>query len=50
VDIETTREYNVNDARSFLSESGFDVDAVAPLVGGRVTSAFIRARKGVTTS
>jgi SAM-dependent methyltransferase len=50
VDMETTREYNVNDARSFLSDSGLDADQIAPLVNGRVTSAFIRARKGARAS
>jgi SAM-dependent methyltransferase len=45
VDIETTRVYDVEDARTFLSESGLDVDAIAPQVTGKVTSAFVRARK-----
>jgi arsenite methyltransferase len=45
VDIETTRVYDVEDARGFLAESGLDVDTIAPLVNGRVTSAFVRARK-----
>jgi SAM-dependent methyltransferase len=45
IDIETTRVYDVEDARSFLAESGLDVDRIAPLVNGRVTSAFVRARK-----
>ena len=45
VEIETTRVYDVEDARTYLSESGLDVDAIAPLVNGRVTSAFVRARK-----
>jgi SAM-dependent methyltransferase len=45
VDVETWRVYNVDDARAFLAESGVDVDRVAPLVEGRFTSAFVRARK-----
>jgi len=45
VTIETTRTYNVEDARTFLAESGLDVDAVAPLVNGKITSAFVRAQK-----
>jgi SAM-dependent methyltransferase len=45
VDIEITRTYRVDDARQFLSESGVDVDAVAPLVEGKFSSAFIRATK-----
>ena len=45
IEIETTRVYDVNDARVFLAESGLDVDAIAPLVNGRVTSAFVRATR-----
>ena len=45
VEIETTRVYELEDARAFLATSGLDVDALAPLVTGRVISAFIRARK-----
>jgi arsenite methyltransferase len=43
--IESTREYNVEDARRFLTEAGVDVDAIAPLVNGKFFSAFIRAGK-----
>ena len=50
IDIETTRVYDVDDARALLTESGLDVDAIAPLVNGRVTSAFIRARKPEASS
>ncbi len=50
VEIETTRVYDVQDARAYLSESGLDVDAIAPLVNGRVTSAFVRARKPEATA
>ena len=45
IDIETTRTYELEDARAFLATSGLNVDALAPLVTGRVTSAFVRARK-----
>ena len=45
ISIEVTRVYEVEDARAFLAQSGLDVDAVAPLVKGKVTSAFVRARK-----
>jgi arsenite methyltransferase len=45
IGIEVTRVYDVEDARAFLAQSGLDVDVVAPLVKGKVTSAFIRARK-----
>ena len=50
VEIETTRVYDVEDARSFLADSGLDVDAIAPLVNGRVTSAFVRAKKPEATA
>ena len=43
--LETTRVYNVEDARQFLTEAGVDVDAIAPQVNGKFMSAFIRATK-----
>src|SRR5688500_9735144 len=45
IEIETTRVYDVEDARGFLCESGLDVDAIAPAVKGRVASAFVRGRE-----
>jgi SAM-dependent methyltransferase len=45
VDLETTRVYDVEDAREFLAQSGLDADVLAPLVTGKVTSAFVRAQK-----
>ena len=45
VDLEPTRVYNIEDARVFLTGSGVDVDAIAPLVEGKFLSAFIRASK-----
>src|SRR3954452_5204724 len=45
VEIEPWRVYDVNDARSFLAESGLDVDALAPVVKDKFASAFNRARK-----
>jgi SAM-dependent methyltransferase len=45
IDIETTRVYNIEDARTFLSRQGVDVDAIAPQVEGKFMSAFIRATK-----
>ena len=45
VDIEPTRIYNVEDARRFLTREGVDVDAIAPQVGGKFMSAFVRAKK-----
>lgn len=47
VEIEPWRVYNVEDARSFLAETGLDVDALAPAVKDKFASAFIRARKDV---
>jgi len=45
ISIEPTREYDVEDARHFLTEAGVDVDAVAPRVNGKFFSAFVRANK-----
>ncbi len=47
VHVEPTRIYRAEDAREFLSEKGFDVDALAPQVDGKFLSAFIRATKPV---
>jgi arsenite methyltransferase len=45
VSFESTRIYNVEDARQFLSASGVDGDAIAAQVEGKFLSAFIRAKK-----
>src|ERR1700733_15299585 len=45
IDIEPTRVYNIEDARTFLSGQGGDVDTLAPQVEGKFMSAFIRATK-----
>jgi arsenite methyltransferase len=45
VDVDTWRVYDIEDARGFLTESGLDVDRIAPLVKDKFASAFIRARK-----
>ena len=45
IELDPWRVYEVNDARAFLTESGLDVDRIAPQVEGKVASAFIRARK-----
>ena len=45
VEVEPWRVYQVEDARSFLTDSGVDVDRIAPQVDGRFASAFVRARK-----
>lgn len=45
IDLEPTRVYHLDDARTFLSGQGIDVDAIAPLVDGKFFSAFVRATK-----
>jgi len=45
IDIEPTRVYNIEDARTFLSAEGIDVDSIAAQVDGRFMSAFIHATK-----
>lgn len=45
IEIEPTRVYDIEDARTFLSGEGIDVDAIAPQVEGKIMSAFIRAVK-----
>ena len=45
IDIEPTRVYSVEDARRFLADQGFDVDALAREVEGKFMSAFVRATK-----
>ncbi len=50
VEIEPTRVYRVEDARTFLEEAGLDADAVATEVDGRFMGAFVRARKPLTSA
>jgi arsenite methyltransferase len=45
VEVEPWRIYDIEDARSFLTEAGLDVDRLAPEMKGRFVSAFVRARK-----
>ncbi len=45
IDIEPTRVYSIEDARTFLSGQGIDVDAMVSAVQGKFMSAFIRAVK-----
>jgi len=47
IEIEPTRVYSIEDARTFLAGEGLDVDALAHDVEGRFLSAFIRAVKPV---
>jgi arsenite methyltransferase len=48
IGIEPTRVYNIEDARTFLSGQGIDVDVIAPQVEGKFMGAFIRASKPAT--
>ncbi len=48
IDIEPTRIYDIEDARTFLTGQAVDVDAIAPQVQGKFMSAFIRATKPPT--
>jgi len=45
VEVERWRIYKLEDARTFLTDRGLDVDQLAPQIDGRFASAFIRARK-----
>ncbi len=45
IEIEPTRIYRVEDARSFLDEQGIDADELAPVVDGKFAGAFVRASK-----
>jgi SAM-dependent methyltransferase len=45
VEVDPWRVYRLEDARAFLTESGVDVDRIAPQVEDRFASAFVRARK-----
>jgi len=49
VDVEPTRIYKAEDARSFLASSGLDA-SLADTVDGKFMSAFVRATKPVTAS
>ncbi len=50
ISIEPTRVYQVEDARSFLSGQGLDVDELAPQIDGKFMSAFVRAIKPATAA
>lgn len=45
ISVEVTREYQAEQARTFLESAGLDVDKLAAAVDGAFFSAFIRARK-----
>jgi SAM-dependent methyltransferase len=50
VEVEPWRVYRIDDARAFLTESGVDVDRLAPEVEDKFASAFIRASKPAAKS
>jgi ubiquinone/menaquinone biosynthesis C-methylase UbiE len=50
VEVEPWRIYRVEDARQFLTESGVDVERMAPEVDGKFASAFVRATKPAVTA
>src|SRR5213083_3069451 len=45
VEVEPWRIYKIDDARAFLTETGVDVDGLAPQVEDKLASASVRARK-----
>ena len=45
IEIEPTRVYSIEDARTFLLGQDIDVEALAPQVEGKFISAFVRAVK-----
>jgi SAM-dependent methyltransferase len=50
VEVDAWRIYRIDDARSFLAESGVDLDRLAPAVDGTFASAFVRATKPAITA
>src|SRR5580704_18455510 len=50
IDIEATRVYGIEDARTFLAGEGLDVDVLAKEVQGTFISGFIRAMKPATAA
>jgi len=50
IDIEPTRVYSVDDARTFLAGEGINADALARSLDGTFISAFIRAAKPASAS
>jgi arsenite methyltransferase len=47
IDIESTRVYRIQEALSFLSEKGVELESLSDQVDGKFISGFIRARKPV---
>jgi len=50
IDVEPTRIYQAEEARDFLTAAGLDADEMAPQIGDKFMSAFIRARKPQSSS
>lgn len=50
IDIEATRTYTIDDARTFLTGEGLDADTLAKEVEGKFISAFVRATKPASAS
>jgi SAM-dependent methyltransferase len=48
IDIEVTRVYGADEARSFLAGHGLDVDSMAKDIEGKFVSGFVRATKPAT--
>jgi hypothetical protein len=48
VEVEPWRIYKIDDAQAFLTETGVDVDRLAPQVEDRFASAFVRGTKPET--
>jgi SAM-dependent methyltransferase len=49
VDLEPTRVYTVDDAKSFLTESGLNTPEIAQQMDGKFASMFVRAIKPIAT-
>jgi ubiquinone/menaquinone biosynthesis C-methylase UbiE len=45
IEVEATRIYTAEQVKDFLAGANFDAEAMAPVVGGKFMSAFVRARK-----
>jgi arsenite methyltransferase len=45
IEIETTREYTIEDARAFLTGEGLNASALSEQLDGSFISAFVRATK-----
>jgi arsenite methyltransferase len=50
IEVEPTRIYQVEEARSFLEAAGLDAEVVGPQIKDKFMSAFIRAAKPATHS